>query len=433
MDKLLLGVAREIITPEIGCQLYGYAPDVFSTTVEDDLTATAFYFKQGETEILMVSIEVCLINTELTNEILEKISQKTGVKKSNILISATHTHSGPNTGGAYGWGDIDRKYCEGIFVPQIVSACVKAKGDVKEATMHSTRGQSLVGINRRQLSQKGNSVFLGQNPWGPYNPYMTVISFKDNNGKCVANMIHYGCHGTAAGRNTEISRDWSGLMIDALEEATGGITAFFNGPEGDVGPRLSNGKTTGDISYVRELGKVAADDVLRIYNSGLKQQEAVISADTFETPIPYKERKSEADARAMIEKLKDHTVNSMGYVRRQSELTVEAYEKGLPNETEFKFPQTLVRLGEFVFTSFPFELFSEIGMRIDTFFPDKSVLSLSNANGSEGYFATEDAICRGGYEITMFTYGHIQSFAENADFALIKATVDNINKLLEEN
>ena len=75
MDKLLLGVAREIITPEIGCQLYGYAPDVFSTTVEDDLTATAFYFKQGETEILMVSIEVCLINTELTNEILEKISQ----------------------------------------------------------------------------------------------------------------------------------------------------------------------------------------------------------------------------------------------------------------------------------------------------------------------------------------------------------------------
>jgi hypothetical protein len=172
---------------------------------------------------------------------------------------------------------------------------------------------------------------------------------------------------------------------------------------------------------------------LRIYNSGLKQQEAVISADTFETPIPYKERKSEADARAMIEKLKDHTVNSMGYVRRQSELTVEAYEKGLPNETEFKFPQTLVRLGEFVFTSFPFELFSEIGMRIDTFFPDKSVLSLSNANGSEGYFATEDAICRGGYEITMFTYGHIQSFAENADFALIQATVDNINKLLEEN
>ncbi len=433
MEKLLLGVAREIITPEIGGQLYGYRPDVFSTTVEDDLTVTAFYLKQGETEALMVSATVCLINTELADAILTQISQKTGVPKNNIILSTTHTHSGPNTAGAYGWGDIDRKYCDEILVPKILSACQRASGDTQEVTMHSAMGQSLVGINRRQLSQKGNSVFLGQNPWGPYNPNMTVISFKDATGGCVANMIHYGCHGTAAGANTEISRDWSGLMTDALEEATGGITAFFNGPEGDVGPRLSNGETTGDISYVRELGKVAAEDVLRIYNSGLKQQETVISADTFETPIPYMERKPEAEARAVIERHKNDKVNAMGYVRRQSELTVEAYEKGLPNETEFKFPQTIIRLGELVFTSFPFELFSEIGMRIDTFFPDKNILSLSNTNGSEGYFATEDALCRGGYEITMYRYGHIQSFAENADFALIKATVDNINKLLEEN
>ena len=87
---------------------------------------------------------------------------------------------------------------------------------------------------------------------------------------------------------------------------------------------------------------------------------------------------------------------------------------------------------DIVLASFPYELFSEIGMRIDRAIKTKSVLSLSNTNGSEGYFITQDAICRGGYEITMFTYSHIQSFAENADFALIQATVDNINKLLEE-
>ena len=54
MDKLYLGVAREIITPEIGGQLYGYSADVFSESIADDLTVTAYYFKQGNKEALII-------------------------------------------------------------------------------------------------------------------------------------------------------------------------------------------------------------------------------------------------------------------------------------------------------------------------------------------------------------------------------------------
>lgn len=52
--KLYLGVAREIITPKVGCNLYGYNRDVYSTAVADDLTATAFYFKYKQEETLLV-------------------------------------------------------------------------------------------------------------------------------------------------------------------------------------------------------------------------------------------------------------------------------------------------------------------------------------------------------------------------------------------
>ena len=45
-DKLYLGVARSVITPKIGALLYGYRPAPESTSVNDDLTATAFYFRQ---------------------------------------------------------------------------------------------------------------------------------------------------------------------------------------------------------------------------------------------------------------------------------------------------------------------------------------------------------------------------------------------------
>ena len=60
-EKLLLGVGRKIITPEIGTCLYGYRPGLESKSVNDDLTSTAFYFKQGNKCALLVLYE------ELTN------------------------------------------------------------------------------------------------------------------------------------------------------------------------------------------------------------------------------------------------------------------------------------------------------------------------------------------------------------------------------
>ena len=58
--------------------------------------------------------------------------------------------------------------------------------------------------------------------------------------------------------------------------------------------------------------------------------------------------------------------------------------------------------------------------------------SLSNTNGSEGYFITQDAICRGGYEVTMFIYEHLQQFTDNADFYLMQKSIKHIQNLLDE-
>lgn len=84
MNKLKLGVARRIITPPVGGQLYGYSPDVMSDSVNDDLTVTAFYFKQNDTEALMISATVCLINTSLAQGILLKIEEGFGISKESI-------------------------------------------------------------------------------------------------------------------------------------------------------------------------------------------------------------------------------------------------------------------------------------------------------------------------------------------------------------
>ena len=59
---------------------------------------------------------------ELTN-----IEKETGIPAHNCILHATHTHTGPNVSGTFGWGDIDEKYSGEIFVPGILRAVKRAK------------------------------------------------------------------------------------------------------------------------------------------------------------------------------------------------------------------------------------------------------------------------------------------------------------------
>ena len=107
-----------------------------------------------------------------------------------------------------------------------------------------------------------NTVILGQNPYGIHDNNLTVVSFREPSGAAIANMIHYSAHCTSAGNNTEISRDWAGVMEDRLQNISGGITAFFNGATGDSGPRLKTEKQWGDLLNCHGTRRVAAHEAV---------------------------------------------------------------------------------------------------------------------------------------------------------------------------
>ena len=148
--------------------------------------------------------------------------------------------------------------------------------------------------------------------------------------------------------------------------------------------------------------------------------------------IPLKKRMPPEEAARMLEDYKDKTVNSGGMIRAHLEDVLRSWQEDFADEAFFEVEQTVIALGDIVFASFSYELFSEIGMRIDRVFKTKSVLSLSNTNGSEGYFITKDAVCRGGYEVTMFLYGRLQQYHDDADFYLMQETVDHIQHMDRE-
>ncbi|MBQ4087255.1 MAG: neutral/alkaline non-lysosomal ceramidase N-terminal domain-containing protein [Clostridia bacterium] len=426
-----LGVSREDITPSIGTCLYGYRPNLHSESIRDRLHVTTFYLKQDDTQSLMISATVCSVQTNLVNRLRKEISGRFSVPYENILLSATHTHTGPNLTGDIGWGEVDMEYYESIFRPAVLKSVENALKNPVPVSCGFATGLCKAGINRRELTTE-NLVALGQNPWGVYNPEMTVISFRDESGKPIANMVHYGCHGTVAGASTAISRDWSGVMTDALEEESGAITAFFNGPEGDVGPRISNGRTAANPDYIPEVGEIAAESALCIYKNITDFSVPKLSAKEGMLSLPLLSKLSMDKVMEGLEKFPDpDAVNWEGKMHHYYKAVKAAIEAGEEDKACAKISQTILRIGDVIFAAFPYELFSEIGMRIDCAVKDFKVLSLSNTNGSEGYFPTEDQLCRGGYEIIMFRYNNVQCFTDDADYRLIKETLRNLEDIVQ--
>lgn len=435
MEKLFLGVGRAVITPEVGCKLQGYRNDWYSDSVHDDLTATAYWFKQAKTQMVMVNLTVCNISNRERNRIAALAEERYGIPQGAITLSCTHTHSGPFTAfitkGPDDWGVMDPDYMLGTFTDGILSAIGQAKEALRPVTMGVGEGESRIGVNRRQL-YADNQVHLGQNPWGTFDPKMTVLSFKDEEGNIYANMIHYGCHGTCAGRHPAISRDWSGIMVDRMELLTGGITAFFNGTAGDTGPRLSNGGTTGkgDYQFVHELGNVAAQDAMRIQKSIRIFRDADLKAADTTIVLPLKPRESREEAIYQLEKgIEGGSATVRCHTRHYNEVLESYNHDDYEDEDSYTFPSRVVRIGEVSFFCLPFEPFSGLGLRVRDYAELPHTLCLGYTDGSEGYFPTADQIPLGGYEIGMQLFRHLQPYADHVDWHLITNVIENLKKV----
>jgi hypothetical protein len=88
-----------ITPPGIGWRRYGYYQEIFITGVHDPLFAKAFVMEQGEEKAALLECDLCFITRRLSDTVRERASILTGIPKRNIIICATHTHSGPDYDG----------------------------------------------------------------------------------------------------------------------------------------------------------------------------------------------------------------------------------------------------------------------------------------------------------------------------------------------
>ncbi|MDD8016043.1 MAG: neutral/alkaline non-lysosomal ceramidase N-terminal domain-containing protein, partial [Acidobacteriota bacterium] len=96
-----VGLSEEIITPPVGVPMAGYARKSVSTGVHDDLYARSLVIEGADkTPVVLMTLGLVNFNFDNAEKIRAKVNAGTGIPAENILISCTHTHSGPDVGGA---------------------------------------------------------------------------------------------------------------------------------------------------------------------------------------------------------------------------------------------------------------------------------------------------------------------------------------------
>ncbi len=254
------GAAVRVITPDPLLPVSGGIGTPKPATIKQgDLYVRALVLEKGSTRVAIVNIDNLGWPAALGNKSRALIK---GIPPENILIGATHTHSGPD---AYGFPDekgksnADLKYLDWC-VQQVADAVNEALKKMEPASLKTAVGEA-----------KGKIAY---NYYAPdlYDPRCGIIqpiaTTGKNAGKAIATLVNYAIHPEVIGSKQGIlSPDLCGPLYDRIEEKTGGVALFMNGAQGGMvtaDTRIDEHTEANHWAECGRIGRLLADEALRI-------------------------------------------------------------------------------------------------------------------------------------------------------------------------
>lgn len=422
MSKILKSGAAQIdISPKNSQFLFGY-PHVkrYSTGIHDKLWSSALYLSDGKTEVMFIANDIIFVSKETSASARKRIEAKTGVPAQNLMITATHTHSGPITLDYLSNQNdpivpkTDVNYVR-FMEDGIVQAAIAAYQNAQPAKIGLVIADDTgVGTNRR-------------NPSGPADHQVPVMLVKNADTDAnIACMLVCSMHPTVLHEDsTLVSGDFPGLARLYLQKNVLGENCpvlHQTGPCGNQSPRHVTKANTfeeaerlghilgravekkiTDLKFTREVSlstaQVFLNDLSRrtfppVPQAQDKLDKAIKKLETLrKNNAPRQEiRTAECDWFGAEETL---TLSQAA----QSGLLQETYKKCLPAEIQ------VFRIGTWNFAGWQGECFIEYALQVKQQSPNTFVISMANGE-MQGYIVTKEAFDEGGYEASNALFGY---------------------------
>lgn len=404
MSGLHAGAASRIITPPVGVDLCGFAARAGpSVGVHDDLQAKALYLSANGRSLLLLTADLIGLSHEQAMKIRERIADATGVPAEAVMITCSHTHSGPATPALTVLGEVDQNYIAGLE-EKLVSAASEACTTARPATLGWRREEVCIHVNRRQVTEHG--VVIGHRPGGLTLPWVDVLAVDDAEGRPLARWFCHACHAVVlGGDNLLITADWPGYAQRTVEAAEPGCVALFaQGCCGDLNP-----SPRGSFAIAERHGKAVAGAVIKAAALADRTAEPPVafSAELLRLPLqdppPLEEAERlaaqiEADYRAReADMLYAERKWYGGWVRWAREL-VELARQGATGGA-IPYLVQVFRIGDGAIVGLPGEVFAQYAANLNADSPAAVTAVAAYTNGYCSYVPTEAAFAEGGYEV----------------------------------
>lgn len=424
MNKLSAGFARVDATPMNGIGVAGYFIPRYSEGVLDPLEICALALESGDTRVLLMTMDICYIDTAIVSEYRRHISDVTGVPYEAIYIHSTHTHTAPelNSAKVEENKELVEQYRKQLYY-RFADAAQAAIDDLKPAKMGYAVGTSPNVAFVRRFRMKDGKIRTnpGVNnpdivaPIGDVDERVNVLRFDREGADSIA-LVNVGNHPDTVG-GSKISADWPGLARRSLEKALDNVSCiFFNGAQGDVNhvnvhpkPGFLNDTFNDfdDVSrgygHARYMGRVVAGAVMQVWDKvaytdveSIRFAEKMVNVPS-NMPTPS-EMEQAHRFKELHEAGRDAEIPYKGM-----ELTTVVAESLRMVRLEHgpeAFPMTFtaVAVGNVALFGIPGEPFNGIGRALKEAEGWDLVLPCCITNGYEGYFPMKDAYDEGGYE-----------------------------------
>jgi hypothetical protein len=229
-----------------------------------ELTVRAVVLEQGATKAAIVSVDALGFPSVLVQRAAKKVND---IPLQNIVVGATHTHSGPDfyafpdgKGGHTG----DLKYIDRVC-ELMAEAINEAAAKVQASTVRVATGKV-----EGQVAYNYYAIEL-------YDPRAGILQFTNAEGKTIATLVNYAIHPEVLGNEVgALSPDLIGPLCDRIESKVGGMAIFMNGAQGGMitadnrdlskiaDPLSGRWTDKREWSECLRIGEKLADEALRI-------------------------------------------------------------------------------------------------------------------------------------------------------------------------
>jgi hypothetical protein len=413
---LTAGAAAVDVTPPPGCPMAGYYSARGAEGTHDPLWAKALVFEKDGTRVALVALDLISTTRGLVEDTRALVEKQTGIPGRNVMISATHSHTGPvlsegrpRDDALGGRNEIARTYLKEL-PGRIADAVKKADAARKPAKVfHATGREDGLAFNRRFHMADGS---VGWNPGkknpkivrpaGPTDPSVPVVYVEGTDGKPVALYANFAMHLDTVG-GLYYSADYPYTLGKALAAVKGEemVTLFTIGTAGDINHiNVDDPKPQKGHGEAARIGTRLAAEVLRTCEMLKPAAEGPIrvSSEPVELPLAPVTPDEVAAAKKVIADVQAGAKPAPRFLDQVQAFKAAdvANRLGKPLAVEVQ----VISFGDdLAWVSLPGEIFVELGLAIKAGSPFRQTVIAELANGSIGYVPTRVAYPQGNYEV----------------------------------